>query len=90
MAGLAFESIRQYRRHDLGGRSAQFAYYSIVALAPLLIVVVATVAQLPIEGVLDRTLEMISVGMPDSATALIRSQIQDLQVQYQDLILLRS
>ena len=46
---LLREPVHGFRLNQLDARSAQFAYYSMLALAPLLIVLIASVVQLPLE-----------------------------------------
>jgi len=76
---LARQAITGYRKNQFDARSAQFAFYSMLALAPLLIVIIACVAQLPLEGVLDSFLKAVGVGMPQSVAQLIRRQVEDIQ-----------
>ncbi len=74
-------TTKAYRSNQLDARSAQFAYYSLLALAPLMIVVIAAVAQLPLKGVLNSFLSAINVGMPQNVVALIDHQIADIQAR---------
>ncbi len=77
---LAVESVSGFARHNLDARSAQFAFYSIMALAPLLIVVIACVAQLPIHhDVIEDFLQAVDVGMPDNVAELLQRQITDIR-----------
>ena len=73
------EALRAFSRENLDARSAQFAYYSLQAIAPLLIVVIAAVAQLPLEGVLESFLEGTDHALPRGAQQVIAGQIQDVQ-----------
>jgi membrane protein len=78
---LVRRSLRGYRQHQLDARSAQFAFYAMLALAPLLIVVIAILARLPLHGaqVLASFREAIGAGMPESVYSLIERQIEDIQ-----------
>ena len=80
MLEVARRAFQSYRRDGLSARSAQFAYYSMLALAPLLIVVIATVAIFPVDGAIDSFLRALDVGMPESAVRLISRQVRDIQV----------
>jgi membrane protein len=78
---LSARSIAGYRQHHLDARSAQFAFYAMLALAPLLIVVIAIVAWLPIDGerVLASFRDAVGAGMPDNVFDLVMRQIEDIQ-----------
>ncbi len=76
---LARRAVSSYHAHRVSALSAQFAYFAILAFAPLLIVLIATVAQLPMRGVLDSFQDAVAAGMPENVTRLLRSQIKDIQ-----------
>ena len=82
---LIRRSAEGYRAHQFDARSAQFAYYSMLALAPLLIVIIACIAQFPLEGVLERQgvlesfLKAVAKGMPDNVVELFKDQIRNIQ-----------
>ncbi len=82
---LIRQSVDGYRAHQFDARSAQFAYYSMLALAPLLIVIIACVAQFPLEGALERQgvlesfLKAVAKGMPENVVELIKDQIRNIQ-----------
>lgn len=59
---------------------AQFAYYSLLALAPLLILILFAVAHLPLDGLLESFQAAVAGSMPDAAVEIIEHQIQDIQV----------
>lgn len=71
--------IRGYGENHFGARSAQFAYYSLLALFPLLILIIAAVAHLPLEGVLKSTLDAADRGLPDDVYQLIQHRVEDIQ-----------
>jgi len=84
LGGLSIrEVIRRsmvgFRRDQLDARSAQFAYYAVLAVAPMLIVIIACVAQLPLDGVLTSFLRAIDIGMPDNVFELLEGQVSDIQ-----------
>lgn len=76
---LIVRTVREYGRNRLAAHSAQFAYYSMLSLAPLLILIIASVAQLPLEGVLESFLRAIKAGLPVNVVKLINRQIADIQ-----------
>lgn len=78
---LVTRAFQGYRIHQLDARSAQFAYYSVLALAPLLIVIIAGVAHLPLEGVLESFLDAVDVGMPRNVVQLLERQVLDIQAR---------
>ena len=78
---VAIAAVRAFRRENLDARSAQFAYYSMQALAPLLIVALAAVAQMPIDGVLQSFMEGTDRALPRGAQELIVAQVQDVQAR---------
>src|SRR5665213_3656019 len=61
---LVVRSIRGYNANQFGGVSAQFAYYSMLALFPLLILLIAAVARLPFAGILDNALDAMQRALP--------------------------
>jgi len=76
---LVWKTTTEFRKNELDSRSAQFAYYALLAMAPLLIVMIACVAMLPIEGLLDDFQKSVDVGMPENVVQLIKEQIRDIQ-----------
>lgn len=76
---LAVRSIRGYNANQFGGVSAQFAYYSMLALFPLLIVLIAAVARLPFTGILDNALDAMQRALPPEIYQLLAHQIRDIQ-----------
>jgi membrane protein len=76
---LIAQSARGFRDNQFGARSAQFAYYSLLALFPLLILILAVLARLPISGVLENSLEAADRGLPGNMAALLRAQVRDIQ-----------
>ncbi len=78
---LVSGSSRGFRKNQLDARSAQFAFFSILALAPFLIVVIASVARMPLDGVLASFLDALNEGLPENVVALLERQILDIQQQ---------
>ncbi|MEX1095842.1 MAG: YihY/virulence factor BrkB family protein [Planctomycetales bacterium] len=74
-------SVISYRRHRVGAHSAQFAFYSLFALVPMLVLIVAGVARLPLVGAIDNFVQTVNAGLPPSAVELIQAQIRDIQRQ---------
>ena len=72
-------SFKGYTQHRLGAHSAQFAYYAIFTLVPLLIVIIALVAQLPIQGIIRSAENAINQGLPQSVSQMLFDQIEDIQ-----------
>lgn len=72
-------SWKGYRENHFDARSAQFAYYSMLAIFPLLILIIAGVAHLPLAGVLENSLDAAKHGLPEGMFDLLRNQIRDIQ-----------
>lgn len=84
--GLSFwqvvlRSIRGYRANHFDARSAQFAYYSMLALFPLLILLIAAMARLPFGGVLDNALDAAHRALPEEIYELLELQVRDIQAR---------
>ncbi len=60
---------------------AQFAYYSLLALAPLLILIIFAVAHLPLDGLLESFQAAVAGSMPDEAVKIIENQVRDIQLR---------
>jgi len=76
---LVARSIAAYGKNQLNARGAQFAFYAMLGLAPLLIVILSTVSHLPISGVRRSFLKAVQTGMPENVASLIESQVIDIQ-----------
>lgn len=76
---IGVESFRGYRRNRLSGQCAQFAYYALLALAPMLILLVAVVSRLPVSGVLENFHTAIEGGMPEEVAGLFETQVHDIR-----------
>lgn len=76
---LLVRTLRERKSNQLDARSAQFSYYSMLAVAPLLILIIGCVAQLPLDDVLESFLRAIKAGLPVNVVRLINRQIQDIQ-----------
>ena len=83
-------SFRRYRANQFDGSSAQFAYYSMLALFPLLILLIAAVARLPFAGVLDNALDAANRALPEEIYRLLERQIRDIQARSTIRIILAS
>jgi membrane protein len=83
LGGLSFWELSkrtylEYCNNQLAAKSAQFAYYSILALAPLLILTIAGLAQLPLRGVIGDFKSVLEQGLPKNAYELVNDQIESL------------
>lgn len=76
---LILQSLKGYNHHRLSAHSAQFAYYAIFTLFPLLIVIIGCVAQLPIKGLILSMENAINQGFPKTVSELLFNQISDIQ-----------
>ena len=76
---VARRAAREFRRQHLDARSAQFAYYAMLAIAPLLILTIAALAQLPLDGALDAFLAGADRALPAAAGEVIRKQVREIQ-----------
>ncbi|WP_298862632.1 YhjD/YihY/BrkB family envelope integrity protein, partial [uncultured Gimesia sp.] len=76
---LILRSFKGYNKHRLSAHSAQFAYYAIFTLIPLLIVIIACVAQLPIQGLIHSMENAINQGLPQNVSQMLFDQIRDIQ-----------
>ena len=75
---LIVRSWRGYRDNHFDGYSAQFAYYSMLALFPLLILLIAAIARLPLSGVLENSLDAAHRALPEDISNLLQRQVQDM------------
>jgi membrane protein len=76
---LTKRTYLEYCRNLLAAKSAQFAYYSILALAPLLILTIAGIARSPVTGLLGIFLELLKQGLPGDAYKFVEHQILSIQ-----------
>jgi membrane protein len=76
---LTVRSVRGYRENRLGRYSARFAYYCMLALCPLLIVLIAVIARLPISGVLENSLDAARRALGEEISGVLRRQVHDIQ-----------
>lgn len=72
---------REFRDRQLSARCAQFAYYSMLGMMPLLIVIVIAIRYMPIEGILNNFLGLLERTFPPAAYEIFRNQILDVQQQ---------
>ena len=78
---VARQTLAAYTANHLSAHSAQFAYYSMLAIVPLLITVVACVGYLPLHGVLGSFLQALERGLPRDAYQLLAGLIDDIQAR---------
>ena len=84
LGGLRFHqvvvrAVHGFREHHLDARSAQFAYYAMLFIAPLLILLIAAFAQLPLEGEIESLTETTDRALPTGADRVLLRQIEDIQ-----------
>ena len=76
---LALRTFQGYRENRLWAFSVAFAYYSMLALFPLLILIIAAFARLPLSGVLENSLDAAYRALPEDAYDLLEKQVRDIQ-----------
>ena len=81
---LVTRAFHGFREHHLDARSAQFAYYAMLFIAPLLILLIAALAQIPLEGEMESLTETTGRAFPTGADSVLLRQIEDIQ-QYSTL-----
>lgn len=72
---LTRQTWLSFRDGQLAPRCAQFSYFSMLSMVPLLIVIVAAIGFMPIEGVLGSFLTLLRRALPPDAYELISDQI---------------
>lgn len=76
---LGRQTWKAYRENNCDARSAQFAYYSLLAFFPLLILLIAAVAHLPWQGIVENAIDTADHGLPDNVAELLKRQVVDIQ-----------
>ena len=76
---LVRRTLLEFRERQLSARCAQFAYFSMLAMMPLLIVLVYVIGQMPIRGLLGSFLMLLEKMLPSDAYQLFRTQILGIQ-----------
>ena len=76
---IAIAVARRYGNDRLDGASAQAAHYALLVLVPLLVLLVALAARLPLTGLLENLMENTDDALPASAYQVILDQVQDIQ-----------
>ncbi len=76
---LIVRSFKGYRENQFDGRSAQFAYYSMLAFFPLLILLIAALARFPLAGVVENSLDAAHRALPQNIYELLERQVRDIQ-----------
>jgi membrane protein len=72
-------SWRCYSENRFNGRSAQFAYYSMLSVFPLLILVIAVIARLPLSGVVENALEAARNALAVETYRVLERQVREIQ-----------
>jgi membrane protein len=75
---IALETWEKLLEDEVFGRCAQFAYYWFFSLFPLLILLTALLAYLPLNGNLDHWLNALSKVLPPEAFTLVRSTFYEI------------
>jgi membrane protein len=83
--GVARATSRNFKRNALDARSAQFAYYALFLLAPTLIILIAVLARLPVEGVVESTIEWAEGTMPRGAYEVVANQTREIRASASSL-----
>lgn len=87
---VVVKSLEGFRDNHLGARSAQFAYYSMLVIAPMLILIIACVAYLPLEDVIGNILESLQRQSPGLVYDIIKSQVDGIQASSSTTMILIS
>jgi len=84
----AFTRIRKgFRRNHLDARSAQYAYYGLLVIPPVLILLIRAASELPWEGLLDTLIQGANDSLPIAARDIIVDQIRDMRSDSSDSML---
>jgi membrane protein len=75
---IALRTWEKLFEDEVFGRCAQFAYYWFFSLFPLLILLTALLAYLPLKGNLDRWLNALSKVLPPEAFTLVQSTFHEI------------
>jgi len=73
-----------FRRNHLDARSAQYAYYALLIITPVLILVIRAAAHLPWEGLLETLIQGADDSLPAQARDVIVGQIRDMRSDNSD------
>ena len=76
---IAWLTSTGFKDNHLGARCAQFAFYSMLVIAPMLILIIGGVSNLPISNSIDQLLESLGRNLPQNVFELIQSQVEDIQ-----------
>lgn len=72
-------TMRAFKDNQLHARCAQFAYYSILGLAPLLMVILSIIARLSLKGAMNALYSMMERLLPNDAFQLLITQIESIE-----------
>ena len=72
-------TMRAFKDNQLHARCAQFAYYSILGLAPLLMVILSIIARLSLKGAMNALYQMMERLLPNDAFQLLITQIESIE-----------
>jgi membrane protein len=76
---VGWRTWQGFQDNYLEARCAQFAFYSMLVIAPMMILIIGLLAKLPVENVIDQLMISVQRNVPTSAYELIEAQITDIQ-----------
>ena len=76
---VVWRTWQGFQENHLSARCAQFAFYSMLVIAPMLILIIGLLAVLPVQDVIEQLMVSLERNVPRSAFDLIDSQIRDIQ-----------
>ncbi len=76
---LVRQTWRAFGDNQLHARSAQFAYYSMLGLAPLLMVLISALALLPVSGGIQSLTSVLQRSLPADAFAVLQDRIEGVE-----------
>ena len=76
-----------FRRNHLDARSAQYAYYGLLVIPPVLILLIRAASELPWEGMLETLIKGANDSLQVAARDIIVGQIRDMRSDSSDSML---
>jgi membrane protein len=73
------QTVRSFRREGLDARSAHVAYYGMLLLPPVLILVIAAASRLPVAGILEALTGGTEAALPEGAAHVILAQVEAIR-----------
>src|ERR687894_731715 len=83
LGGLSFRELarrvwHEIQKDEILGRSAQLAYYFLLALFPALLFLTALIGLLPIESIMPELMKYLGSILPDDALSLMMRYLQQV------------